>query len=107
METTPKPPEHLSREAKSWWRKITEEWELGNDALLVLRGALEAFDRCQQARKLLEKEGLVVLDRFKQQKVHPAATIERDSRLQMVRCWRALNLDVEPPRSGPGPPPGR
>ena len=107
METTPKPPEHLTREAKSWWRKINDEWELGNDALLVLRGALEAFDRCQQARKLLAKEGLMVLDRFEQQKAHPAVSIERDSRLQMVKCWRSLNLDVEPPRSGPGRPPGR
>ena len=60
METAPKPPDHLSREAKSWWQKINEEWELGIDALLVLRGALEAFDRCEQARKLLEKEGPVL-----------------------------------------------
>ena len=105
--TTPKPPDHLSREAKGWWRKINAEWELGADALLILRSALESFDRCDQARKLLDKEGLVILDRFEQQKAHPAATIERDSRLQMVRCWRALNLDVEPPRSGPGRPPGR
>ena len=84
----------MTQEAKSWWRKITDEWELGNDALLVLRGALEAFDRCQQARKLLEKEGLVVLDRFKQQKVHPAAAIERDSRLQMVRVCPTVADDL-------------
>ena len=105
--STPKPPDHLSREAKNWWRKINGEWELGADALLLLRGSLESFDRCEQARKLLDKDGLVVLDRFGQQKAHPAASIERDSRLQMVRCWRALNLDVEPLRPGPGRPSGR
>ena len=105
--STPKAPEHLTREAKALWRKLLAEWDLGDDALLLLRAALESFDRCEQARKLLETEGLVVLDRFQQQKAHPAASIERDSRLQMVRCWRALNLDVEPPRSGPGRPPGR
>lgn len=105
--STQKPPDHLSREAKSWWRRINSEWELGADALLLLRGALESFDRTEEARKLLDKDGLMVLDRFQQRKAHPAASIERDSRLQMVRCWRALNLDVEPPRSGSGRPPGR
>ena len=79
-----KPPNHLSPEARRWWRKIVEEWELGNDALLLLRGALEAFDRCTDARKLLETDGLVLKDRFGQQKAHPAAAIERDARLLLV-----------------------
>ncbi len=102
-----KPPQHLSREAKGWWRKLVAEWELGDDALLLLRAALESFDRCNQARLLLDKDGLTVLDRFGQAKIHPAAAIERDARLQMVRCWRALNLDVDPPHERPGRPPGR
>ena len=74
---------------------------------LLLRAALESFDRCEQARKLLKKEGLVIKDRFGQQKGHPAAAIERDSRLQMVRALRTLNLDLEPLRPGPGRPSGR
>ena len=105
--STPKPPEHLTREAKTLWRKLLAEWDLGDDALILLRAALESFDRCEQARKLLEKEGLVVLDRFNQPKAHPAASIERDSRLQMLRSFRALNLDMEPPHARPGRPPRR
>ena len=54
-----KPPQHLSREAKGWWRKLLTEWELGDDALLLLRAALESFDRCNQARLLLDKDGLM------------------------------------------------
>ena len=60
----------------------------------------------QQARELIEAEGLIVEDRFGQKKAHPAVAIERDAKASFLRCIRELGLDIEPP--GPiGRPPGR
>lgn len=102
----PKPPAHLSREAKAWWRRITEEFTIDGGAELVLQATLEAFDRSRQARNVLEKDGLVIEDRFGQKKAHPAAAIERDAYATMLRGWRLLGLDIEPP-GAIGRPPGR
>ena len=101
-----KAPPHLSREARGWWRRITAEFEIDGGAALVLQTTLEAFDRSRQARAALEKDGLLIEDRFRQKRAHPAAAIERDAFAVMLRGWRLLGLDIEPP--GPiGRPPGK
>jgi P27 family predicted phage terminase small subunit len=102
----PKPPTHLSRDAKAWWTRITAEFDIDNAAALVLQSCLEAFDRTRDARAALKRDGLLVKDRFGQPKAHPAAAIERDSYATLLRGWRLLGLDIEPP--GPiGRPPGK
>ncbi len=102
----PKPPKHLSSEAKKWWEQVVADYTIDDAAALVLLTACEAFDRRREAREMLKKEGLVVQDRFGQPKPHPAASIERDAAATLLRAWRVLGLDVEPP--GPiGRPPGR
>ncbi len=68
--------------------------------------AMEAFDRMRQAQAVLATDGLSIKDRFKQVKVHPLTVVERDSRAQMMAALKALNLDIEPLRDGPGRPPG-
>ena len=60
----------------------------------------------RQAQAVIEAEGPTTTDRFGQVKAHPMHTVERDSRAQMIQALRALNLDIEPPRDGPGRPPG-
>jgi hypothetical protein len=39
-------------------------------------------------------EGPIVKDRFKQHKQHPAVLNLRDARNALVKCLRALNLDM-------------
>ena len=92
-----RPPTHLSREAKRWWRFIANEFELDEGNGLVLRAALESFDRLNQARKVLDKEGLTCLDRFGQVRARPEVSIERDARIGLLRGWRQLGLDLEAP----------
>ena len=108
MKNSPqKPPKGLSREAARWWRRLTTEYEIGDNAgRLILTMAMEAFDRMRQAQAVLATDGLVVKDRFDQVKTHPVAVVERDSRAQMLAALRALNLDIEPLRDGPGRPSG-
>lgn len=76
-------------------------------SLIILESALEAFDRMRQAQALLAEEGLVVKDRFGQDKAHPAAAIERDAKGTMLRHIKALGLDLEPLNDRPGRQPGR
>jgi P27 family predicted phage terminase small subunit len=103
----PKAPASLSDEAKRWWRRLVREYEMDDNAgLLLLQTALEAFDRMREAQATLQAEGAVISDRFGQRKAHPATVTERDARSQMVQSLKALNLDVEPLKDGPGRPPG-
>ena len=67
--------------------------------LLQLAG--EAWDRCQEAREAIARDGLIVLTTGR---AHPAVAIERDSRLAFARLIRELDLDAEPPASWSRPP---
>jgi phage terminase small subunit len=64
-----------------------------------------AWDRAQQARLLVDAQGLVLLDRFNQAKPHPALAVERDNRSLYLRVCRELDLDgagpeeARPPRA--------
>lgn len=108
MKNSRNAPPGLSVAARGWWKKLIAEYEIADQAgLLLLQTALEAFDRMKQAQKLIKQDGAVVNDRFGQPRAHPAATIERDARAAMLSALKALNLDLEPLRDGAGRPPGR
>lgn len=92
----PKPPRGLSKEAREWWKKINDGWQLDDAALLLLGSALECFDRMRKAQGILRREGIVIRDRFGQKKQHPATLVERDAKMALVRNLKALNLDLEP-----------
>lgn len=100
------PPAHLSPASKKWYRSIVDEYELGPQHFRVLRLAGEAFDRGQQAREIVDAEGITIRDRFGVARPHPAVAIERDCRLAVARLIRELALDdgpdpdVRPPRRG-------
>lgn len=94
MKTKEKPPTHLSAEAKRLWARLLADYRLDDAAgLLLLQSACEAFDRLQEARKVLDKEGAVMTDRWGQRKPHPAAGLERDARNQMHSALRLLKLE--------------
>jgi len=94
---TQKPPAHLSKSTKVWWRSVVGDYQLEPHHLRLLQAACEAWDRLQQARELLLRDGLVVEGREGGMRPHPAVAIERDSRVGFSRLVRELDLDVEPP----------
>jgi P27 family predicted phage terminase small subunit len=103
-----KPPAHLSREARKIWRDIVSEYGINDTGgLAILKTGLEAYDRAAGARKAIDRDGLTVNDRFGTPKPHPLLAAERDARAQFLASLKALNLDIEPLRDGPGRPPGR
>ena len=66
------PPGHLSAESKKFWAEIISEYSIVDAAgLKILRVALEAFDRAQAAREAIDAAGMLLTDKYGQQKVNP------------------------------------
>lgn len=106
--STPKTPADLSAEAAAWLARIVAEYDISDAAgVLLVQTAMQAFDRMRQAQELIVRYGAVTEDRFQQLRPNPACTIERDSRAAMMAALKALNLDLEPLKDGPGRPAGR
>jgi P27 family predicted phage terminase small subunit len=104
----PRAPGHLSDEARQWWRELQKEYAIIDAAgLLLLQTGMEAHDRMKAAAADIERDGQMVADRFGQMKPHPLLATERDARAQLIAALKALNLDLEPLRDGPGRPGGR
>ena len=102
-----KPPATLSEPAGDWWRALITEYGINDPAgLLLLETALQAWDRMREAQALIARDGPVIVGAGERPQVHPGIAIERDSRAAFLHAMKALNLDLEPLRDGPGRPPG-
>ena len=88
-------PKHLSTKGKKFYREIFQDFAIDDAAgRALLLAASEAYQRCDEARMIIKKSGgCVITDRFGQVKPHPAVSIERDSRTQVIAALRALNLN--------------
>jgi phage terminase small subunit len=102
----PKPPKGYSGEARRLWRHVVASWGLDPAAIAILDQACRALMRVRQAQRLVDAAGIVVKDRFGQDKPHPGMMIELTAQQTMLTNLRALNLDLEPLHDGPGRPPG-
>ena len=97
-------PKHLRDETRAWWRSVVETYDLEAHHLCLLLLCCEAWDRGQEAREQLKRDGTYYSDRFGQPRAHPAVNVERDARISFARLLRELDLDVEPPREAKHPP---
>ena len=105
MKSTLKPPKHLTEGARKWWRTVVKDYRLEVHHLHLLQATCEAWDRLQQARAIVDREGPTFTDDRGNARAHPAVAIERDARVGFARLVRELDLDVEPPASNRvGPP---
>lgn len=87
------PPGHLRAPAKKLWERLRADYTIDDaGGLALLAAACSSFQRSEEARELIEKEGLTTTDRFGQTRPHPGIAIERDSRAQMISALRALKL---------------
>jgi phage terminase small subunit len=100
----PPPPRGYSAEAKRLWCAVHADWLLDPVATETLDGFCVALMRKRQAQVLIRKHGLLVTDRWGQLKANPAVAIERDCDATMLRCLRALKLDLEPLHDAAGRP---
>jgi hypothetical protein len=90
------------------WKDLVQEYSIEDPAgLALVTTAAECLDRMRSAQKAIAEHGACVTDRYGQVKVNPAANLERDSRNGLLAALKALNLDLEPLKDGPGRPSGR
>src|SRR5215207_4229845 len=106
LKRRPQPPDHLSEPTRKWWRSVVEDYQLEPHHLRLLQLAGEAWDRCTQARAVLDERGLTYSNRFGDPCARPEVAVERDSRTAFARLIRELDLDVEPPAQERTRPPG-
>ena len=92
-----RPPKHLKPDTRLWWESVQREYVLEPHHVRILTLASEAWDRCTQAREVIDREGLTYIDRFEAPKARPEVAIERDARLAFARLIRELNLDIDEP----------
>jgi P27 family predicted phage terminase small subunit len=94
--TSSQAPPHLEPGTRKFYSLIMRSYVLEPHHEKLLRLLCEAYDRSQQARRILDKEGLVVSHEKLGPRPHPAISIERDSAARVARLTRELNLSVAP-----------
>ncbi len=100
-----KAPKYLKKATKDWFNSVINDYELEPHHIRLLTLAAEAWDRCEDARKVIAKLGMTYQDRFGCPKPRPEVAIEAECRIAFARLVRELNLDIEAPKP-PGRPPG-
>ena len=90
-------PGTLSEEAGRIWSEIVHDWILDASSLLVLKAALEAYDRLQAARAAIDAEGMTVVSPSGVVKPHPAIKIEEHARAGFLQAWRCIGFNLTPP----------
>jgi len=101
--TSPPPaPRGLGQSGQRLWRAVVRDWDLPEAMLTTLRLACQALDQHDDATAVLASEGMTVSSGTSI-KAHPAASVQRDSRLAYLRAMRELALedalpDARPPR---------
>ncbi len=93
----PKPAKDLSIEARKLWKRIAREIVMDEPAVVLLNILCQEWDRLTEARQILKAKGIIVKDRFGQEKPHPACAVERDAVTAVSRAWRLLGFDLIPP----------
>lgn len=98
----PAAPSHLTARSKALWRDIVTRFALEPQHLAALRLTLEAVDRCDEARAVLKRDGIVTAGARGTLVAHPAVAIERDARIAVLRGLRQLGLDefADPTQQG-------
>ena len=99
--TKTKPPKHLSLSSRKWFESVIANYELDAHHIRLLQAAAESWDDAQNARAIVKKDGMTVVDRYDQVKPHPMIDVARQSRVVFARLVRELGLDVALPESRP------
>lgn len=88
------PPEHLSENSKELWRSLVPSTARSPGRLTLMRVALEALDRADQAREILASESLTTrTEGTGAIHINPLVKVEKEARQQFVRCWANLHLE--------------
>lgn len=91
----PDAPSGLGGAGASLWVRVMAEFELVDaHHFCLLEQCCAALNRVEEARLILDQEGIVVRDRFDQAREHPAVQIELANRRLVAKLLRELGLDI-------------
>lgn len=98
----PAAPAALTPRSRKLWRAVLAEFELSPAELELLRSALVALDRADEAAAIIAAEGVVTVDRYGSPKAHPATDVESRNRALYGRFLAQLGVKatVESVRRG-------
>jgi P27 family predicted phage terminase small subunit len=88
-----KPPAHLSRQSKRWWRSVLDVYELEAHHVAILTAAAEAWDRKEEARLVIAEEGVVIRAGGSSPMPHPAVQVEDVAAMRFAQLVREIGLD--------------
>lgn len=88
-------PAHLQPATRKWFSSVVDDYDMDQHHVRLLALAGEAWDRGQQAREAIERDGITVATADGGIKAHPAVAIERDCRIAFARLIRELALDTD------------
>ena len=87
-------PQHLSDRAEQLWNAIVPRRARSTERLTLLQTALECLDRADEAKQILDAEGLTIKTLATGTiHVHPMLKVEQESRRQFVKIWDSMGLD--------------
>jgi P27 family predicted phage terminase small subunit len=92
---TQKMPKGLSTEARQWWRKVMNQYDMDSAGIMLLTQALQTLDRLREVQAQIGKEGLVVTNAQGQTKANPLLKVENDCKTCLLRYWKSLGLDFD------------
>ena len=101
-------PKHLLTEGHLFFTQMVDEYEVRDCAgLALVTRAAECLDRMAAARQAFATDGEIVKNQYGMSVLNPACKLEKEARDGFLAAVRMLNLDIEPPRPGPGRPASR
>ncbi len=94
--TGPKMPSKLCPSAQRLWSDTIAAWELDDTPALVhLANACRSLTRLRKLENVLEKEGSLIPNRFRQPVAHPAHKLMAAESRNFREHMAALQLDIE------------
>ncbi len=87
------PPDHLLRRSQKLWSEIVPRRARSPERLALLLVGLEALDRANTVKEILEAEGLTTkMKTTGAVHAHPLLKIEREGVQVFIKCWSQLGL---------------
>ena len=88
-------PAHLRPATKRWWKAVADRYELEAHHFKLLEMAATSWDRAEEARVAIKKNGLTCEGRFGP-KLRPEVAVEEKNKALFARLVRELNLSETP-----------
>jgi len=95
----------LTKATSEWRDEMLELWAFESHELKLLHLACECWDRATEAQAMLDKEGLIYIDRFGSPHPRPEIKIVENAVSQFAAIIKQLSLVDEVAKRPPGRPP--